>query len=46
MHRKKVKQGEVILVVDKQKIKEQIEVLSHELNMLDANCQILLVEMN
>jgi HlyD family secretion protein len=44
VHGKKVRQGEVILEVDQQKIKEKIEVLSHELYMLDADRKILQVE--
>jgi HlyD family secretion protein len=44
IHGKSVGKGDVLLKLDDQKIKQQVESLSHDLSMLDADRNILQVE--
>ncbi len=43
-HGKKVKKGEAILELDMEKIRNHLQFLSHDLNILDINKEILLAE--
>ncbi|MEC8044370.1 MAG: hypothetical protein VX130_07245, partial [Verrucomicrobiota bacterium] len=43
-HGKEVKKGEVILELDMEKIRNHLQLLSHDLNILDINKEILLAE--
>ena len=44
IHGKTVSKGEILLEIDTEKIRNHIQVLSHDLNILDLNKEILLAE--
>ena len=43
-HGKEIKKGDVVLELDMEKIRHHLQVLSHDLNILDINKKILLAE--
>ena len=43
-HGKEIKKGEVVLELDMEKIRNHLQFLSHDLNILDINKEILLAE--